>query len=102
MSLLHTVNKSPFSHNTLNACIKVIQPGDALLLLEDGVYGSLTCNPLAEELITLHEKGTALFALAEDIQARGILGRQIPAITNINYNRFVELCTQHHSVQSWY
>ena len=39
MAILHTVNKSPFERNSLEACLRLAQPGSAVLLMEDGVYG---------------------------------------------------------------
>ena len=41
MSTLHTVNKSPFGNGTLLSCLNHCKPGDAVLLIEDGVYGAL-------------------------------------------------------------
>ncbi|MGD8498050.1 MAG: sulfurtransferase complex subunit TusB, partial [Chromatiales bacterium] len=40
MSMLHTVNKSPFDRNTLDACLRLAKPGSAVLLIEDGVYAA--------------------------------------------------------------
>lgn len=102
MSILHTVNKSPFTHSTLGSCLPVLQSGDALLLIEDGVYGGLNSCPLAQTLEDLKNRGVALFTLIEDARARGIEDQQSSAFTAVDYTRFVELCAQHKSVQSWY
>lgn len=37
MSSLHTISRSP-QHELLEACLKVINPGDEILFIEDGVY----------------------------------------------------------------
>ncbi len=38
MTMLHTVNKSPFEKTSLDSCLRFAQEGSAILLLEDGVY----------------------------------------------------------------
>ena len=38
--MLHTVNKSPFDHNSLESCLKFARKGSAVLLIEDGVYAA--------------------------------------------------------------
>ncbi|VAW78495.1 hypothetical protein MNBD_GAMMA15-577 [hydrothermal vent metagenome] len=35
--MLHTVNKSPFSHSSLESCLRFVGEGDVILLLVDGV-----------------------------------------------------------------
>jgi len=41
MSTLHTVNKSPFDRSSLETCLRLAGKGNAVLLLEDGVYGAM-------------------------------------------------------------
>ena len=38
--MLHTVNKSPFEHKTLETCLKFARQGSAVLLIEDGIYAA--------------------------------------------------------------
>ena len=40
MPMLHTVNKSPFEKDSLDACIAHALEGSAVLLIEDGVYAA--------------------------------------------------------------
>lgn len=40
MSTLHTVNKSPFEKNALKSCLGHLCSGDAVLMIEDGVFGA--------------------------------------------------------------
>ena len=42
MSILHTVNKSPFERNSLESCLKFATDGAAVLLIEDGIYAALS------------------------------------------------------------
>lgn len=102
MSTLHTINKSPYSHNTLISCIKVCSERDGILLLEDGVFGAITSAPEADELQRLIQAGISVFALINDIKARGLEDKIAPNIKLIDYSIFVQLTLNHRSVQSWY
>lgn len=95
--ILHTVNKSIFSSPTLNECLLTAARNDAVLLLEDGVYGALkTAHPAEPHAVTW-------FALKEDLQARGITEHQCrDDVTLIDYAGFVELTEQYVSVCSWF
>lgn len=102
--VLHTVNKSPFSHCLLEQCLQVIGDKHALLLLEDGVYAALTSNPAAARLLQCHsERALAVYALAPDLRARGLLERGLLAcVEAVSYADFVRLAGEYDSVQSWF
>ncbi len=102
MSTLHTINKSPYVHNTLASCLKVCIESDGIVLLEDGVFGIIPSAPGAEELQTLMKRGVKVFALINDIKARGLEEKLAPDIQPIDYNSFVQLTLDHRCVQSWY
>jgi len=51
MAILHTINKSPFDKNSLEACVRLASKGGSVLFIEDGVYGAM--------------KGTAKSSLVE-------------------------------------
>ncbi len=102
MSTLHTINKSPYSHNTLTSCLAVCSENDGILLLEDGVFGAITSAPGADELQKLIQNGISVFALINDIKARGLEDKLAPNIKLVDYNIFVQLTINHRSVQSWY
>lgn len=102
MSTLHTINKSPYAHNALSSCLKVCTESDGILLLEDGVFGTLTNAPTAEELQMLIKRGVNVFALINDIKARGLEEKLAQNIKLIDYNEFVQLTLDHRCVQSWY
>lgn len=102
MSTLHTVNKSPFSHTTLASCLDLCQPGDALLLIENGVYAALASSPQAEQLRQAHKDGVHLYALESDLSARGLTGPKLEAIELIDYAGFVLLSVEQQRTQSWY
>lgn len=96
--ILHTVNQSPHTSNTLAQCLSYIDADDAILLLENGVYGALKSQSLAAQLTN-----KTCYVIEDDLKARGLLecDRQ-PHIQLININQFVELTTQYDLVQSWY
>ena len=102
MSTLHTVNKSPFTHSTLVSCMAICQPGDALLLIEDGVYAALPSSPVQKRLKTLADSGVTVAALGPDLDARGLTSRSADWITTMDYDGFVTLSTTLKTVQSWY
>jgi tRNA 2-thiouridine synthesizing protein B len=49
MTLLHTVNKSPFESNTFDICLGYAKDGSTILLIEDGVYAATTGHSVAEK-----------------------------------------------------
>lgn len=102
MSTLHTINKSPFSHTTLASCLQVCGQQDGILLLEDGVFGALNSSPCAEELSAVIATGVKIYALSDDVNARGLLEKLRSDVLMTDYNGFVQLSIKHNCVQSWY
>ena len=97
---LHTWNKADSRLANFRLCLAVRREGDALLLIEDGVY--VLCKPLSE----LFADGQVppdlqVFALADDLAARGISDRIPPLVTVIDYRQFVALTLHHERVVSW-
>lgn len=90
---LHIVNQSPHAGNALNDCLQAFHEGDLLLLIEDGVYAAYgtTLSRLPKQ---------AAFCLSADAEARGI--EVDPSITAIDEARWVDLCTQHNPIVSWF
>jgi len=102
MSTLHTINKSPFSHTTLASCLQVCGKHDGILLLEDGVFGALSSAPCAEEISAIIDAGVKIYALAGDVNARGLREKLRSDVHVTDYNGFVQLSIEHNCVQSWY
>ncbi|MBI5613250.1 MAG: sulfurtransferase complex subunit TusB [Gammaproteobacteria bacterium] len=98
--MLHTVNKSPFDHNTLETCLKYAKPGSAVLLIEDGVYavakGTAVSKQLQDALKTV-----PIYALKPDVEARGMQNRVLDGVKLVDYGGFVDLVAEHNTVQSW-
>ena len=99
MTLLHTVNKSPFESNTFDACLGYAKDGSTVLLIEDGVYAATTGNSAAEKI--KNASGVTFAVLGPDLQARGLEGKLADGIKVVDYEGFVNLVAEHDSVQSW-
>ena len=101
MSTLHTVNKSPFRTATLLQCVRRCQPGDAVLLIEDGVYGAIAGTDLATAVKAASD-GVAIHVLDGDLRARGIDESKVPAdVRRVDYGGFVDLVAEHDRTVSW-
>ena len=101
MSTLHIVNKSPFERNTLESCLRLAKKGSSVLLFEDGVIGAMQ-NTKFSKKVTNAMSDFSFFALGPDIKARGLSDNSvIDGIKVIDYDGFVDLTTEHSTVQSW-
>lgn len=95
--ILHTINKSP-AHQAFHSCLRLATQDSLILLIEDGVYGAVA------DLKT--EQGPLLnrpvYALQEDVRARGLSEKLSPFVSLIDYAGFVRLVEQCDTSQSWY
>lgn len=96
---LHTVSKSPFANPALTDCLSFCDPGESIVLIEDGVYAAIVDNDAAKALL---DSKLQIYAMRIDIEARGLQEKVADSITLIDDLALVELCCQHHSVQSWF
>jgi len=101
MSILHTVNKSPFERNSLESCLKFASEGAAILLMEDGVYAALAGSS-AESLVKTGFGKVSFYVLGPDLKARGLReDRLIDGIKVVDYAGFVDLAVENDKVQAW-
>lgn len=101
MSMLHTVNKSPFERNALESCIGLATAGSAVLLTEDGVVAAMQ-NTRYAKMIADAMADIKFYVLGPDLKARGLSESNIvDGISVVDYEGFVDLATEHDSVQSW-
>jgi len=98
--MLHTVNKSPFDHNTLETCLKYVKQGCAVLLVEDGVYAAAKGTAVSKQLQDAL-KTVPIYALKPDVEARGMQNRVLDGVKLVDYGGFVDLVAEHNTVQSW-
>jgi tRNA 2-thiouridine synthesizing protein B len=101
MSTLHTVNKSPFERETMATAFGHAARGDAVLIIEDGVYGVRKGTTFAKTI----EESCAIckvYALGPDLAARGIkTADMIDGVKVVGYDGFVDLVAGHGRVCAW-
>lgn len=101
MSILHTVNKSPFERNSLDSCLKFAHDGASVLLFEDGVYGALK-GTSAEPTVKGALEKLNVYVLGPDLKARGFTEeRVIEGVKVVDYAGFVDLSAENDKVQAW-
>ncbi len=96
--MLYTVNKSPFSTNSLQSALRIAPVSAPILLYEDGVYAAVPATRSSEavkEALANHP----IYALGADLEARGLMA-VLDGIQVIDYDGFVELVEQH-DVAPW-
>lgn len=94
--ILHTVNKSA----CLGRCLDLVADGDAVLLIEDGVYAAMGIPGQDAAWDSLSGK-VACFALDTDLAARGISGKMHPRFRTATWQQFVALAAEADKVVSW-
>lgn len=95
--VLHTLNAAP-SSAAFRDCLNVLQRGDALVLLGDGVYAALAATTACNEL---QATGAELFVLTADARLAGIL-RPAPHFVEIDMMGLVELTERFPRQLAWY
>lgn len=97
MTTLHVIAHSPFGDNRLQSCLRLLGADDALLLCGDAVY-ALRADTEPQRLLQAASLEARLYALDEDLQARGIDGALAEAV---DYPAFVALSLKYDKVNSW-
>lgn len=95
--MLYTFRYSPF-HYDINSVLRYMQPGDCLLLIEDGVLAGLTDSASLKALLA---SSLSVYALQEDIAARGLATHFSADIPSISYTGFVKLTVEHQQYFAW-
>lgn len=99
--ILHLVSRSPFENSALEQCLKVASKEDAILLMGDAVLAIK--HPKLLNTKKLHQIPTAnMFALQEDLQARGLNLEENSPATAINFDGFVKLSEKYPSSHTWF
>ena len=98
--MLHIVNKSAGERAALDSCLRMVRPGAALLLIEDGVYSATRGNP-AEARVRGAMQTIKVYALAPDLEARGMKDAVMDGVALVDYRGFVDLVAASANVQSW-
>ncbi len=101
MTTLHTINKSPFERGSMASAFAHASPGDAVLMIEDGVLGARKGGAFAPT-IEGARAGVSIYALGADLAARGIKsGDLVEGVTVVDYEGFVDLAATHARVCAW-
>ena len=99
--LLHIVNKSPTDRYSFDTCIRMANPGDSILLIEDGVYAALANAEFADK-INSRSGDFSFYVLGPDVAARGLGDTLlIEDISVVDYEGFVDLVADNEVTQSW-
>lgn len=99
MATLHLLSHSPFADGRLASCLQLLSAEDALLLTGDAVY-ALQGGTAQRQALDLMPAGIVLFALEEDVTARGLTG--LPErLQLVDYAGFVELCCRFDRTNAW-
>jgi tRNA 2-thiouridine synthesizing protein B len=92
------VNKSPYERNSLDTCVDFVGDGDAVLLIEDGVYAAVKGGAAATKLAGLAD----VSVLGGDLAARGLAADKLAdGVKVVDYADFVDMVEAKDKVQSW-
>lgn len=95
--MLHTVLHSPFQCD-FTLLLQLLKRDDDLLLLQDAVIAGVKgSRPLA----LLEKSPATLYALRDDIEARGLVELVSSSISVIDYSDFVGLTVKQTQQMSW-
>ena len=97
--MLHIINKSPMTCNTLDSCLEVATGGD-VLLIEDAIY-AVTAGNAFEGKIKEAMSRFKIYALLPDVEARGLADRVMEGVSTVGYDGFVDLVVANKNCQSW-
>ncbi|MFT8229577.1 MAG: sulfurtransferase complex subunit TusB [Enterobacterales bacterium] len=95
--MLITLSKSPY-YCDLQSLLRITQIGDDLLLISDGVIAGISNTYIFDQL---NKYGLILYALKNDVIARGLLSYFDKSISIIDYNDFVQLTVNNKQQISW-
>lgn len=95
--MLYTLLQSPWQCD-LDSLLLLLQEGDDLLLLQDGVTAALSGSPMLQKLAA---SPATLWVLEEDVAARGLAAQISTNIARLDYTGFVALTTKHSQQVAW-
>ncbi|MCE8031750.1 sulfurtransferase complex subunit TusB [Billgrantia tianxiuensis] len=95
--ILHILNRPPSSSLVYRDALAAMDATDRLLLIEDGVLGALTAQIRHFQAIE-----GRLFALREDLSARGLEGQCDASVQVVDVDGFVTLTEEADKTVSWF
>lgn len=95
--MLHTVSHSLF-HLDIEALLRHLGPNDCVLLFQDGVTSAVAGS---QHFSVLMSSGVPVYALQEDVIARGLLTMVADDIKLVDYKGFVALTVAYPQQMAW-
>lgn len=95
--MLHTLRHSPWQCD-IEGMLRMLGEGDDVLLIQDGVLAAIEGSRFVE---ILNNAPITVFALKDDIDARGLAGQISAKIDAVSYTDFVNLTVKHITQMSW-
>ncbi|HIF4731480.1 TPA: sulfurtransferase complex subunit TusB [Citrobacter amalonaticus] len=95
--MLHTLHCSAWLSD-FSAILRLLAEGDELLLLQDGITAAVEGSRFLE---SLQNTPITVYALKEDIDARGLGGQISDSVVRVDYTDFVRLTVKHASQMAW-
>lgn len=95
--MLHILQHSPFQTD-LESLLRCLKQGDDLLLLQDAVIAALSGTKALDLLLAAP---ISVYALHEDIEARGLAAQISTGIVKVSYTDFVGLTVKHVQQITW-
>lgn len=102
MGNLHLVFSSPWTGSALADCLRAAADGDAVLLLQDGVYAVAPGEQARALLAQAQRQQLTLHALSPDLQARGLLIANGSPVRAVDDDGFVALTERFARTVSWF
>ena len=86
---------------SLSSCLRLAAEGSDILLIEDGVYASMS-GTSTESLMRQATAKYSIYVLEPDLNCRGLRASDvISGIKPVDYDGFVTLAVRNDSVHSW-
>ncbi|WWO98843.1 MAG: sulfurtransferase complex subunit TusB [Candidatus Dasytiphilus stammeri] len=95
--MLHLLSKPLYEIN-IDIFLQILMQGDEIFLLQDGIIMGFKNHVFLKKLSTIT---VAVFALKNDVEARGVLQLMSSSITLIDYNEFITLSINHIQQIHW-
>ncbi|HKM97973.1 MAG TPA: sulfurtransferase complex subunit TusB [Buttiauxella sp.] len=95
--MLHILQHSPFQTD-LESMLRCVKIGDELLLIQDAVIVALSGTKAFDLLCAAP---ISIYALQEDIEARGLTAQISTSIGKVSYTDFVRLTVKHEQQITW-
>ncbi|WP_312227977.1 sulfurtransferase complex subunit TusB [Pseudescherichia sp.] len=95
--MLHTLRHSPWQCD-IATLLRTMQEGDDLLLLSDGVAAAVKGSRYLDLLLAAP---ISVYALQEDVDARGLSGQISNSVVLVSYTDFVSLTVKHAAQIAW-